>query len=537
MDANSGPSRDRSSHPTAHREASRKSPSGFLGRPKTLGFLLLGLLALCSAVACSGEPESPPVVPAAPPTATPTATPAPEAVNTRAAVTERDILDIVSPPCYGSKLDVCRRASSKLKELYSDSESCAGNTVRVCFLPVGDVAVAQIEGLRAYFRIQYGLETAVLPPIDATDNLGDQINPSQWKVDYAKFAKALVGSYGALVESGAKIVALTPVDMHYDDADRNSFVFGAKSAGSTAHEGKYGLVSTFRMNPETFGEPLDRQLWFERIRKLVTKYVGIQYYGLSEDYDPKSAMFRSIFGLRALDAITGHLPIAYGTGPQAGNGMDARALAPAADCTGTLLTACLTASAALKAPAVSPSGCDAPGQLLCIVPLGNVPPAQVADIVAYLTGIGVKVGVLPALDIPAGIVDASRSRVSSFSLAGLINQPYAALDGRKEISFLMLTPVDIGTAGNASFLYFAQFLDDATRAARYATVPTLRLNPASYGEPPDDALWQARIHKLVLRAAGVVYFALPFSDEAASPMVKDLKSLDAIDALRPTLAP
>ena len=105
-------------------------------------------------------------------------------------------------------------------------------------------------------------------------------------MSYQDFATELERQYRPLIDSEAKIIGITPVDMHFDDNDEVSFTFGAKSTKNATGEGDYGLISTFRMNPETFGEPADDELWLSRIRKLVTKYVGFADYDLAEDENP-----------------------------------------------------------------------------------------------------------------------------------------------------------------------------------------------------------------------------------------------------------
>ena len=65
-----------------------------------------------------------------------------------------------------------------------------------------------------------------------------------------------------------------------------------------------------RMSPEFYGEPANDQLFFSRMRKLVSKYIGLLYYGLPPSEDPASPMFDSILGPADLDAMTEPLPVA-----------------------------------------------------------------------------------------------------------------------------------------------------------------------------------------------------------------------------------
>lgn len=232
--------------------------------------------------------------------------------GTGAAPSATDLLGDIAPPCWGDKTAACRVPGPELKAAYTDPAACDGEGRRLCILPLGDVPTWQIEALRSYFDTQYGLKVRVLPALEATDSFGTKVNSEEWKVSSQRFGIEMQGRYDDLIDGGARIVAITPVDLYREDPD--SFVFGVKWRTDSG-DGLYGIVSTFRMNPETFGEKPDRALWFERVRKLTTKYVGILYYGLVEDEVPTSAMYRHLYGIRALDGVTGHLPVAFGAPP------------------------------------------------------------------------------------------------------------------------------------------------------------------------------------------------------------------------------
>src|SRR5690348_12205376 len=93
----------------------------------------------------------------------------------------------------------------------------------------------QIEALRSYFSSRYGLSVAVLPPWDVTDAIDDLAPGGQYKLSYAKFEPQLRRQYGALVDSGARIDGITPIDMHGSNDDLDSFTFGVVRAGGRWH--------------------------------------------------------------------------------------------------------------------------------------------------------------------------------------------------------------------------------------------------------------------------------------------------------------
>ena len=69
-------------------------------------------------------------------------------------------------------------------------------------------------------------------------------------------------------------------------------------------EDQVAVVSYARMNPVIFGNLPDDELLQSRLRKMVTKNVGIMCYGLPLSPDPRSVMYGNIGGTDELDVMT-----------------------------------------------------------------------------------------------------------------------------------------------------------------------------------------------------------------------------------------
>ncbi len=63
------------------------------------------------------------------------------------------------------------------------------------------------------------------------------------------------------------------------------------------------VVSTARMSLHYKGEPFWGTSVKVRMRKIVTKDIGILYYGLSQSDNPKSVLYNSILGIQELDKV------------------------------------------------------------------------------------------------------------------------------------------------------------------------------------------------------------------------------------------
>lgn len=438
-------------------------------------------------------------------------------------------------PCFGPSIDACRYVSPELKAAYADPRACDGNQRRVCLLPIGNVPLWQIEQLVAYFKRTYQLELSVLPAWDASDRLGGSMNStSEWKLNYSRLEGELRVRLGEVVQTNGKIVALTPVDMHSSAENADSFVFGVKSRDYYTGEPLWGMISTFRMNPQTFGDRSNDDLWFERIRKLFTKYVGVTYYGLDEDQIPSSAMYQPLYSLRALDGIHGDLSVTASTplpAPKSVSLLPIRAQAP---CHGSQFLDCLKVLPQVSAQA--DNECRAEGRTLCLMVLGAVPWDQVLDVWDYLTSQGVRVDLGPAFDIPESFVSSGLERIPALPVTSHLLKTRPELLSQSELSFLFLTPVDIGNLSGTQPSYVEVFKDGTSNAHRYAVVPTFRINPSTFGQE-DDEVWRTRIRKLSLRSAGFVFFGMPFSVDMESLLKSSLYSPEAVDRLRNSLPP
>ena len=209
----------------------------------------------------------------------------------------------VYPPCYGSELPACLGAQTELQAIARDS--CEGSGRRVCLVPLGQVSPELIEHFVDHYAEQYGIPASVLAPVAIPRELVDPLREQVDGVTLIDYAGSLFPE--EYVDSDVVLIALTPVDL-YDRTSTWRFIFGTKGT----YTDPKAVVSTFRMNPQTFGEPRNDELLFSRARKLVTKYIGLLYYGLPLSDDPRSPLYDSILSLGDLDRMEEPLPVPDG---------------------------------------------------------------------------------------------------------------------------------------------------------------------------------------------------------------------------------
>lgn len=209
-------------------------------------------------------------------------------------------LQFPEAPCTGASFNACLEASTELASIARDS--CGGNGRRVCLVPLGQVAPDFIQHLVAHYRDQYGLTVTVLTPSRIPAEL---VNPLRGQID----TRVLMSYVGDLFPDAdrdpeAVVVGVTPVDL-YDGSSHYRYIFGVR--GNPAYP--KAVISTFRMNPETYSQAADDELLFSRGRKFLSKYIGLLYYQLPASPDPRSPLYDSIFGPDDLDRMEEPLPV------------------------------------------------------------------------------------------------------------------------------------------------------------------------------------------------------------------------------------
>jgi YD repeat-containing protein len=164
----------------------------------------------------------------------------------------------------------------------------------VYLVPVDAPDGGWLEPYRDYFRATLALEVTVLPPIaiepDAFDTQREQA-----------IAESLVDSMRRQLpeiegDATATVIGVTTHDMYIAGLPW-SFAFSFRK------DDRFGIVSTARMVPAF------RALWprdgllATRLRKMLTKNLGLLAYRLPLSDDPTSVLYRGILGTADLDLV------------------------------------------------------------------------------------------------------------------------------------------------------------------------------------------------------------------------------------------
>lgn len=150
-----------------------------------------------------------------------------------------------------------------------------------------------MQSLQQYYRTALNLDVEILPPVQLTSaEWNEQRN--QLIAEYA---------YERMYEkypwyrwpTNAILIGITPRDMYISGRSWN-FAFAWR-------RGQGAVVSYARMDNRAFGLPANPQLLERRLRKMVTRNIGVLAFELPMVADRSNLMYQDIMGLKELDYI------------------------------------------------------------------------------------------------------------------------------------------------------------------------------------------------------------------------------------------
>jgi predicted Zn-dependent protease len=177
---------------------------------------------------------------------------------------------------------ICLTGCNKAKNLY--------------FVPIGDAPTSEIEALVTHYREEFGIEIRVLPKIAPS---ASDLDPKRQQLVAENVLQTMLRMYPDYANDGSSVlIGITGQDIYPLGASWR-FCFGWRIPASRS-----AIVSTARMNLEYPGEPLAEATLEKRLRKTLTKDIGILYYGMSPNNNPQSVLYSGILGIQELDRVT-----------------------------------------------------------------------------------------------------------------------------------------------------------------------------------------------------------------------------------------
>src|SRR5581483_11782864 len=164
----------------------------------------------------------------------------------------------------------------------------------IYFVPVGGFPPALTAELVEHFKKKFTVSVAMLPGISMEEQA---IDKSRRQAIAEELVETLRLKHQNLVgNSKAIVIGLTSADISVRQ-------YPWKFAFTFRNGGRFAIVSSARMNPVNFGEPANEELLRSRLKKMVMKDIGLLYFGLTQNNNPRSVLYGQIGGVEELDKV------------------------------------------------------------------------------------------------------------------------------------------------------------------------------------------------------------------------------------------
>jgi predicted Zn-dependent protease len=158
----------------------------------------------------------------------------------------------------------------------------------VFFAPVGEFPREDAEALAAHYNEKFGMAIGILPSLALPREAYD---PNRRQVVAERVLDAVSATYGQAADPASVVIVLVDHDMYIADSTWK-FAYGLRAKGHLA------VVSTAHLDDGLLGNKT------ERLQKMITKDIGILYFGLPQSDDPKSVLYRDVGGPMDLDRMS-----------------------------------------------------------------------------------------------------------------------------------------------------------------------------------------------------------------------------------------
>jgi predicted Zn-dependent protease len=153
-----------------------------------------------------------------------------------------------------------------------------------------------LEELAAHYRTRFGIATEVAQPVSVPDSAYDSEREQLISDALLQFLRARHPQTG---KESLVVIGVVAEDMYIPDL-RWQYAISARDESS-----RYAVVSTARLDYGCLGLiRASGEQRFVRLRKMVTKNVGVLFFGFPLSDDPRSVLYGDIGGPQELDRMT-----------------------------------------------------------------------------------------------------------------------------------------------------------------------------------------------------------------------------------------
>jgi YD repeat-containing protein len=165
----------------------------------------------------------------------------------------------------------------------------------IYLVPLGQVGSVQLKRLPAYYQQRFRLEVKVLPSLSLDASIE---NPRRRQAVAERLVGRMRAAHPQLSDDpNAFLIGVTEKDMYIG-------AYNWRYAFNLRNEGRFAVISTARFNSRSHLGGANPEIAQVRLRKLLTKNIGILYYHLDFSLDPTSVLYGDIGPVSDLDLMS-----------------------------------------------------------------------------------------------------------------------------------------------------------------------------------------------------------------------------------------
>ncbi len=165
---------------------------------------------------------------------------------------------------------------------------------RIYLVPIGDTSPLVSLPLLEHYRSKYGLSLHALPSIPVPEYARDEARHQLVADELVEAMRRAYPQQAAIADN--ILIGLTDEDMYISELDW-------KFALNFRMNPRQLVISTARLNSAYDGMPPAPALLETRLRKLLTKNIGLTYFGLQLAYDRRSVLYNDVEDMETLDGM------------------------------------------------------------------------------------------------------------------------------------------------------------------------------------------------------------------------------------------
>jgi predicted Zn-dependent protease len=162
---------------------------------------------------------------------------------------------------------------------------------------------------------------------------------------------------------------------------------------------------------------------------------------------------------------------------------------------------------------------------ITFVPIGNFPSESLQTLASYYEKtLGLHIEVQPTIPFEDSMMDRARGQLIGEELINKMKIGFPAQAQDRTIMMMGFTRGDMYIRQKEWRFAFAIRQD-----SRFAAISTARMDPESFGFPPNDAVLVRRLLKMTSKQIGLYFYELPERQEKSSVLFSPILGVDDLD--------